>query len=74
MEVKCMCEKESYGAHWGAELRDLCPRMGSGSKWGLGDALGVTCAVQPFLSDWLYKEMVWARVILPRHWSVDPLL
>ena len=69
-----MCEKDSYRAHWGAELRDLCPRMGSRSKWGLGDTLGVRLGVQPFLSDWLYKEMMWARVILPRHWSMDPLL
>ena len=48
--------------------------MGSRSKREIGDTLGVTFAVQPFLSDWLCKEMVWARVIVPRHWSLEPLL
>ena len=74
MDVKCICEKDSYGAHWGTELRDICPIMGSRSKREIGDTLGVTFAVQPFLSDWLYKEMVWAKVIVPRHWSLEPLL
>lgn len=73
MDVKCICEKDSYRAHWGAELRDICLRMGSRSSGRSGDTLGVTFAVQPFLSDWLCKEMVWARVIVPRLWSLDPL-